>query len=180
MLLRIGAQRVFFDVCLPPPWLLVVGAGDDAIPLVRIASLVGFRTLVLDHRPAYLSVDRFPDATRLVNAKGSDVPATLPIGDRSFAVVMNHSLVHDREWVRRLLETDLRYVGLLGPRDRAEEILKQVDAKNADRVYGPVGLDLGADGPEQVAVSVVSELLAVHAGREPGHLRDCEQAIHAG
>ncbi len=177
---RVDDHRFFFDVFLPPPWLLVFGAGDDAIPLVEIAAQVGFRPLVVDHRSGFLSVRRFPDAFRLLNARAHDDVATLPLGQHSYAVVMNHSLVHDREWVRHLLATEVRYVGLLGPRDRTEDILQQVDATNTDRVYGPVGLDLGADGPEQVALSVVSELLAVCSARQPRHLRDREGAIHAG
>jgi xanthine/CO dehydrogenase XdhC/CoxF family maturation factor len=174
-----AGYRVFIEVCLPPPWLLVIGAGDDAMPLVRFAAEVGFRSVVVDHRPAYLTPDRFPDALRLVTAPPQGGIGTLPAGTNSYAVVMNHSLVHDREWVQRLLSTPVRYIGMLGPRDRSEEILQELGVARGERVYGPVGLDLGADGPEQVALSVVGELLAVRSGREPRHLRDREGAIHA-
>lgn len=173
-----GGVRVFVDVLTPPPWVLVCGAGDDAMPVARFAAQVGFRVAVADHRPAYLTTERFPDAARLLAGR-SDAPFDdLPAGSDTYAVVMNHSLLHDREWSRRLLARDTRYVGLLGPRDRTEQIVEAIGA-GRDRVFGPVGLDLGADGPEQVALSVVAELLTVHAGRSPGHLRDRGAAIHA-
>jgi xanthine dehydrogenase accessory factor len=92
---------------------------------------------------------------------------------------MTHSLEHDREWVGRLLETDVPYVGLLGPRGRGEKILSEVRGIRPERVYGPVGLELGAEGPEQVALSIVAEILAVWAGRQPGHLREKLVAVHA-
>jgi xanthine/CO dehydrogenase XdhC/CoxF family maturation factor len=93
-------------------------------------------------------------------------------------VVKTHNLGHDREWIRHLRRAGVGYVGVLGPRARTEAILRQLDAEGDGRVYGPVGLDLGADGPEQVALSVVAELLAVKAGRTPGHLRARKGTIH--
>ena len=99
---------------------------------------------------------------------------------------MTHSFAHDREWVRRLLRTDVPYIGLLGPRSRRDEMLEQIDATGGpvgapgrDRLFAPVGLDLGADGPEQIAVSILAELLAVRASREPRHLREKDGVIHA-
>ncbi len=89
-----------------------------------------------------------------------------------------HSLAQDREWIRRLLGTEVAYIGVLGPRARVEELLGAVGAEVDGRVFGPVGLDLGAEGPEQVALSVVAELLAVRSGRAPGHLRARRGAIH--
>jgi xanthine/CO dehydrogenase XdhC/CoxF family maturation factor len=93
---------------------------------------------------------------------------------------MTHSLRHDTEWVRRWSATDVAYVGVLGPRARTERILEAVPAARDGRVYGPVGLDLGADGPEQVAISIVAELLSVCSRREPRHLREKELQVHAG
>jgi xanthine/CO dehydrogenase XdhC/CoxF family maturation factor len=105
--------------------------------------------------------------------------STLRLGPRTFAVVKTHSLALDREWVRGLLRSEVPYIGVLGPRARIAEILGQLEAAGDGRVFGPVGLDLGTDGPEQVAVSAVAELLAVMAGRAGGHLREREGPIHA-
>jgi xanthine dehydrogenase accessory factor len=181
----IADRRVFLEVLPPPPHLLVCGAGDDARPLVAYAADVGFRVTVLDHRPALLAPEHFPQAARLILARPGEPEslAALPPASRTLAVVKTHSLAIDREWVRLLLAAGLPYIGLLGPRDRTEGILAAIGAAGteaAGRVYGPVGLDLGADGARQVAVSIVAELLAVSAGREPRHLAERREAIHAG
>jgi xanthine/CO dehydrogenase XdhC/CoxF family maturation factor len=174
-----GAE-VFDEVLAPPPRLVVIGAGDDAIPLVRYAAEAGFRVVLVDHRPAFLSAERFPGEVRRLLLRPEDAGAAVPSGRDVHAVVKTHNLGLDREWIRRLLASEVAYVGVLGPRSRIEEILRQLGAAAADdaRVYGPIGLDLGADGPEQVALSVVAELLAVRAGRRPAHLRGRKGAIH--
>ena len=175
----IDSAGVFTEVHVPPPRLVICGAGDDAMPLSVFASQVGFRVTVIDHRPAYLSRERFPDAAR-IDRRPADGPEGLPLGPRSYPVVMTHSFAHDREWVRCLLRTDAPYIGLLGPRARRDEILEQIGAVGTDRLFAPIGLDLGADGPEQVAVSILAELLAVRASSAPHHLREKEGVIHAG
>jgi len=180
----IAGRGVFFEVLPPPPHLIVCGAGDDARPLVAYAADAGFRVTVVDHRPALLEPVWFPQAAHLLLARPGDEGIALPPAGRSLAVVKSHSLAHDREWVRRLLAAGLPYVGVLGPRDRTATILRDIGASPADteRVFGPVGLDLGADGPRQVALSIVAELLAFAAfagQREPRHLSQRQEAIHA-
>lgn len=177
----LAGRGIFFEVLPPPPHLIVAGAGDDARPLVAFAADVGFRVTVLDHRPALLAPEWFPRAARLVVARPEDQGIDLPPAGRSLAVVKAHSLAIDREWARRLLAAGVPYVGMLGPRARTESILREIGAASADteRVYGPVGLDLGADGPRQVALAIVAELLAFIAGREPRHLAERREAIHA-
>ena len=101
------------------------------------------------------------------------------MGPLSYAVVKTHSIEQDSKWVARLLASDVPYIGVLGPRARTEEILRELRSENDERIFGPIGLDLGADGPEQIAVSIVAELLARVSGREPMHLRQREAAIHA-
>lgn len=173
-------DHVFTEVQLPPPSLVIMGAGDDTRPLAAFAIEVGFRVTVVDHRMGYLSPDRYPAGVRVVEMRPDADISRLPLGRRSYAVVKTHSLEHDREWTRRLLATETPYIGVLGARARIQEILRDLEAEDDERVFGPVGFDLGADGPEQIAVSVVAELLAVLSGREPGHLRAKEGVIHAG
>ncbi len=175
----LAERRIFFEVLPPPPHLLVAGAGDDARPLVAYAADAGFRVTVLDHRPALLAPEWFPQAARLVVARPEDQGLGLPPAARSLAVVKAHSLAIDREWARRLLAAGVPYVGMLGPRARTESILREINRPDDERVYGPVGLDLGADGPRQVALAIVAELLAFIAGREPRHLAERREAIHA-
>jgi xanthine/CO dehydrogenase XdhC/CoxF family maturation factor len=172
-------HAAFIDVLRPPPRLFIFGAGDDARPLAALAASAGFEVTVVDHRPAYLTPERFPPPLRLERRRPSDGLAGLPmnISRRNFAVVQTHALLHDRDWVRALADQPLAYIGLLGPRVRREEVLGEL-AVDAGKVFAPIGLDLGADGPEQVAVSIVAELLAVNARRDPIHLRARSGGIH--
>lgn len=177
--LETGEHAAFVDVLRPPPRLFIFGAGDDARPLASLAATAGFEVTVVDHRPAYLTPDRFPPPLRLALRRPSDGVAGLPfsISRRNFAVVQTHALVHDRDWMRALADQPLAYVGLLGPRVRREEVLGDLAVDGA-KVFAPIGLDIGADGPEQVAVSIVAELLAVNARRQPIHLRARSGGIH--
>jgi xanthine/CO dehydrogenase XdhC/CoxF family maturation factor len=178
---KIAGRRVFIEVLPPPPHLIVCGAGDDARPLVAYAADAGFRVTLVDHRPALLDETAFPQASQRLLTRPEDLGISLPPGERSLAVVMAHSLAIDREWVRRHLAAGLSYVGVLGPRARTESILHEIGATAtaAERVFGPIGLDIGADGPRQVALSIVTELLAHIARREPQHLRESREPIHA-
>jgi xanthine dehydrogenase accessory factor len=175
----IDERAIFFEVLPPPRHLVVCGAGDDARPLVAYAADAGFRVTVVDHRPALLDAAWFPQASQRLLGRPEDPGIVLPAAERSLAVVKTHSLAHDREWVRRLLAAGLPYVGVLGPKERTESILRDIGMTGDGRVFGPVGLDLGADGPRQVAISIVAELLAFTAGREPRHLCERQEAIHA-
>jgi xanthine/CO dehydrogenase XdhC/CoxF family maturation factor len=175
----IAGRQIFFEVLPPPPHLIVAGAGDDARPLVEFAAEAGFRVTLVDHRPALLVPEQYPWAARLVLARPQDQGIVLPPASRSLAVVKAHSLAIDREWARRLLAAGVPYVGMLGPRARTESVLREIGLPGDERVYGPVGLDLGADGPRQVAIAIVAELLAFIAGREPRHLAERKEAIHA-
>ncbi|HKH45103.1 MAG TPA: XdhC family protein [Thermoanaerobaculia bacterium] len=178
---KIAGRDVFIEVLPPPPHLIVCGAGEDARPLVAYAADAGFRVTLVDHRPALLEPAGSPQASQRLLARPDDPGIVLPPAERSLAVVKTHSLAIDREWVRRLLAAGFPYVGVLGPRARTESILNEIGAAkpDAERVFGPVGLDVGADGPRQVALSVMAELLAHIARREPRHLRESREPIHA-
>ncbi|MDH3498426.1 MAG: XdhC family protein, partial [Gemmatimonadota bacterium] len=120
-----------------------------------------------------------PDATQLIQAAPEDDTGPLALTADCFPVVMNHALERDRAWIRSLLESPVPYVGVLGPRARVDRILQELGQDASERVFGPVGLDIGANGPEQIAVSVLAEILAVRAGRTPRHLRGRKGPIHA-
>jgi xanthine/CO dehydrogenase XdhC/CoxF family maturation factor len=134
----------------------------------------------VDHRPASAAAGRFPATVRVETRRPEAGTAGLPIGPRAYAVVKMHSYAHDRAWARRLLDSSIPYIGLLGPRARGRKILEQIGAQAGERVFTPIGLDLGAEGSEQVAIAIVGELLAVHAEKQPWSLREKEGAIHAG
>ncbi len=180
---EIAGRSVFIDVLTPPPQLIVLGAGDDARPLVRFASDVGFRVVVVDRRPGYLTPERFPAAAALVASTGDELAEALPLDAECYAVVMNHNFADDQAYLRVLLKTAAAYIGVLGPRQRTERILRNLAAEGSPvdeaRVYGPVGLDIGTDGAEQVALAVIAEILAARSGRRARSLRERRAAIHA-
>jgi xanthine dehydrogenase accessory factor len=176
---------VFVETLVPPPRLVICGAGDDAVPLARFAADVGFTVAVVDRRPAMLAPGRFPSHVDRVESHGGDPLGSLPLDETCYAVVMTHSFADDRAYLRRLLEAAVPYIGVLGPRRRTERLLddlgreRALDAAERARVYGPVGLDLGTDGAEQVALAALAEILAVRLGRHPRPLRERAASIHA-
>lgn len=179
---EIAGRSVFIDVLVPPPQLIVLGAGDDARPLVRLAADVGFRVVVVDRRPGLLTPERFPAAAMLVESRGPDLLDKVLLDAECYAVVMNHNFADDQAYVRVLLRSRVAYLGLLGPRQRTDRILHNLASErpvDEARVYGPVGLDIGTDGAEQVALAVIAEILAVRSGRRARSLRERRVAIHA-
>jgi xanthine/CO dehydrogenase XdhC/CoxF family maturation factor len=178
-----GAQ-VFFDVSVPPPELVVFGAGHDAIPLVAQAQTLGMRATVVDARPAYATPDRFPGA-RIVLAHPQEFPERVRLTRHSYVVIMNHHLQRDQACLAYVLDSPAPYIGMLGPRSRFEKLLdalaregRQVGPQDLERVRSPVGLDIGAEAPEEVAVSILAEVLAVQRGFPGGPLRQRQGRIH--
>jgi xanthine/CO dehydrogenase XdhC/CoxF family maturation factor len=178
--------RAFVEVLDPPIRLVVCGAGHDAIPLVRAASVLGWNVTVVDDRPAFLTEDRFPGATRFVTV---DDPAgaakAVGVDERAFAVVMTHNFLRDKEYVRSLLGSPAGYLGMLGPSARTERMLMElrdegveVDEDRRRRIFGPAGLDLGGEGPEEIAQAILAEIVAVKRRRGGGFLRDRPGPIH--
>ena len=180
-----GRGELFIEVITPPLPLLVCGAGHDVVPLVRQAHEQGWWVMVADSRPAFATRARFPQADEVFLVEDRDVGRTVRIDRQTFVVVMTHNFLHDLEILRGLLATPARYIGLLGPRARTDKLLAELertgvtldDAQRA-RLYGPVGLDTGADSPEEIALSILAEILAVRNGRETTSLRNRRRPIH--
>jgi xanthine/CO dehydrogenase XdhC/CoxF family maturation factor len=178
--------RAFVEVLEPPLRLLVCGAGHDAIPLVRTASVLGWRAVVADDRPDLLNPGRFPDAAGFVPlTEPGRVAEGTSVDERTYAVVMTHNFLRDKEYLRALLMTPAAYVAMLGPAARTQRILMEladegVEIADADllRVHGPAGLDLGAEGPEEIAQAIVAEIVAVRRAREGGFLKNRPGPIH--
>lgn len=180
----VGGAALFFAVSVPPPQAVLFGAGHDAAPLVQGAWDLGFDVTVVDVREAFLTADRFPHAT-LVNAHFSRFAEAVRLGPRSFAVVMNHHLERDCESLLFALASEAAYVGLLGPRSRLEKLAgmarssgRALGSEALSRVRSPVGLALGAETPEEVAVSILGEMLAVERGFEGGFLSGRQASLH--
>jgi xanthine dehydrogenase accessory factor len=145
----------------PPPRILVLGAGLDAEPLVRIASEMGWRCTVVDHRPAYIDNGDFRDAVVTQCIAADDLAQTLDLSSYDMAVVMSHNLTSDRSYLAQLAETDIPYIGLLGPAGRRQRLLQDIDdgaEKLGGRLYGPAGLELGGRGPAPIALAIVAQM----------------------
>jgi xanthine dehydrogenase accessory factor len=177
--------RAFVEVLIPPPRLLVCGAGHDAVPLVRFAGSLGWRVEVVDDREAFLKPSRFPEASRLVRSEPIDAAGTAGVDERTNVVVMSHNFLRDKDYLRTFLGTPAAYIGMLGPKARLERLLDALRREGFEprsddlaAVHGPAGLDLGGDGPEEVAWAIVGEILALRNGRSGGPLRDREGPIH--
>jgi xanthine dehydrogenase accessory factor len=181
-----GANEVAFEVVHPAVQLIICGSGPDVVPISRSASQLGWDVTVVDHRPlASERSDRFPgarvveclDATRLADA--------VRLTPHTAAVVMSHHIARDGGYVQASLAAKVAYIGVLGPRARTERMLADIAANTGlvsdtdDRVFAPVGMDIGGEGPEAIALAIIAEISAVLARRGGGHLRDRRGPLHS-
>jgi xanthine/CO dehydrogenase XdhC/CoxF family maturation factor len=167
-----GALAAFLEVITPPPHLLLCGAGNDAQPVARIAAELGWSVSVVDSRARFAAHDRFPAADR-VSADGPDALPAL-IRPHSAAVLMSHRFSDDAAALAHLLPHNLPYIGLLGPRRRTERLLAHLRDEGHDLsparlapLRSPIGLDLAANSPETIALSILAEIQATLAQRIP-------------
>jgi len=168
---------VHVERLLPPQRLVVLGAGDDAKPLVRMAALLGWSVLVADGRAQLARPERFPEAQRVAVAQGRDADM-LGISAADAVVLMTHSYEQDRDWLAAVLPITPRYFGVLGAKHRSSLLVSEAAAMTGlplatccERIYAPVGLDLGGDGPEAIALAVISEAHARCMGKLGKSLR---------
>jgi xanthine/CO dehydrogenase XdhC/CoxF family maturation factor len=180
-----GPVTVCFEIIEPPPRLAIFGGGYDAVPVVALARAVGAKVVVVDARAGYVSRTRFPTADGLIVAPPQAAVEALGLDGNSLAVVMNHNYRQDLAALQALLPTPIPYLGVLGPKRRSEQMLTDLAAKGVtathaqlSRLYSPVGLDLGAETPEEVALAIVAEIKAVLAGRRGGAARERSGSLH--
>jgi xanthine/CO dehydrogenase XdhC/CoxF family maturation factor len=172
-------ERVLQEPILPPMRLIVCGAGHDAIPLVRQAAELGWHVTVADVRRALLTADRFPEAGDFCDADPDAAAAAMQPDARAAVVLMSHNYLRDIAYLGSFLGAETAYLGVLGPRGRTEQMLGELGQPDAIwRLHAPAGLDIGAEGPEEVARAIVAEILAVTRGRHGGPLRDRQGSIH--
>jgi xanthine/CO dehydrogenase XdhC/CoxF family maturation factor len=174
----------FIELLKPAVSMLVFGAGNDAIPLVQMAAVLGWHTTIIDGRTNYAVSSRFPLAKKVLLAKPDDVLAQVNIDARTVAVLMTHNYNYDLAMLRQLLPLKLTYVGSLGPVKRLQRMLDElqqegvaVTAEQLQSIYGPTGLDIGAETSEEIALSIISEIQSVLQHREGKSLRDKNRVI---
>lgn len=175
-----GRVEVFYDIIAPPRPLVIFGAEHDALPLVRQAQAVGWRVTVVDTRARPASRERFTEADEVVLCRAEDVAARITLTKETAAVVMTHNYLDDVGLLKALLPSPASYLGILGPRARTSKLMGELGEGQAGlaRLHGPVGLNIGAETPEELALAIVAEIKAVSAARGGGFLRDCPTPIH--
>jgi xanthine dehydrogenase accessory factor len=180
-----GTALVFLERIEPPTPLVVFGAGHDAMPVVRLAKEIGWHVTLVDHRPAYATRERFPDVDAIILGSPKEAAPKVMFDADTIALVMTHNYLRDMDWLEILLPSSVRYLGLLGPRKRTDSLLADLKDKGFEpspeqlaRLYAPVGLDIGSEGPAEVAMSILAEMQAVITDHDGGHLRARKQPIH--
>jgi xanthine dehydrogenase accessory factor len=180
-MLRDGSE-FFLETLTPVVRLLLFGAGDDAVPVADMANFLGWQVFVLDGRSHYARAERFPRANGVAVYSPEEPHALSLIDPWTVAVLMSHSYSQDLAALTQLAGKPPRYLGVLGPRKRTEQLMSDAGLEPgllAPALHAPMGLDIGADGPEQVALSVIAEIQATLNGREGGPLRQRLGSIHA-
>lgn len=177
-LAHIGATGVFVEWVGPALSLAVFGAGHDSIPLVNLANLLGWDVTVADGRPAYARSGRFPGASRVVPLTVRDPLRDVVIDSETAVVMMTHNYPLDLRLLPRILSTRPRYLGILGPRERAQKLFSELALDQPACVHAPAGLDAGCDSPEAIALSIAAEIQAETSSRAGGKLKYRQEPIH--
>jgi len=169
---EIGERRVFLEAHLPPPHLVIIGAVHIAIPLVTFGQTLGYRTTVIDARAQFATDERFPHADRLIEAWPDEALNQLNLHPGVAAVCLAHDPKFEDPAMEVLLRSDAGYIGAVGSRATSAERRERLKAtgftdEQLDRIHGPVGLNIGGKTPEEIALSIMAEIVAVRRGRDP-------------
>ncbi len=184
--IQVGVEvaDVLFEVVGPALSVAIFGAGPGSSVLARLAKELGWRVTLVDHRDKASYRDDFARVDRQIIGDYSHIQHSLALESSLAAVVMSHSFVADLEYLKILLPSPVRYIGLLGSRTRSDELLQALSKEGLavssarERLYNPIGLDIGAEGPEEIALAILSEIKAVLSRRPGGFLRDRKGPIH--
>lgn len=186
-----GGERIeiFFDVIEPTQSLIICGAEHDAVPVVHLAKTLGWHVIVVDTRAREVARERFALADEVVLCRAEKIAERVALTETAAVVLMTHNYLDDLELLRTLLPTPVRYLGLLGSRARASKLLEELRAElsaagaaltNAQlsRLHSPIGMDIGAETPDEIALAIIAEIKAVTAARGGGYLRDSDAPVH--
>lgn len=173
--LTYGETQIFVETFSPPSKLIIVGGVHTAIPLSQFARILGFRVTIVDGRGRFATRERFPDVDELIIEWPDDALPKLEIDFSTYIVILTHDPKFDLPALKALSTMQPRYVGAMGSRETRRQHMEQLREQGVPEaflktVYGPVGLDLGARTPEEMALAVMAEIVAVRYGRRGGHL----------
>ncbi|KGO85524.1 alanine dehydrogenase [Flavobacterium rivuli WB 3.3-2 = DSM 21788] len=180
-----ATYEALIEYIAPPVALIIAGAGNDVKPLVNMASLVGWEVTVADGRATHATPQRFPQAKNVYIAKPQELIDDVVVDNHTFFVLMTHNYKYDLALLKLLLETDFNYIGILGPKTKLHRMFSDLSDEGVtltdnqlNSIYGPIGLDIGAETSEEIAVSVVAEIKAVMSGKLGTSLKYKQDKIH--
>ncbi len=180
-----GDYTAFIEVLKPPVQLIIAGAGNDVMPLVQMAKILGWPVVVADGRSNYATTERFPAAGCTLMAKPDALMQQIHPDQQTAVLLMTHNYNYDLAMLRYLLPMPVPYIGMLGPKKKLQRMLDELREEGLtiaeDRlqhIYGPTGLDIGAETAEEIAVSIIAEIKTVFAGKNGVMLRAKTEGIH--
>lgn len=175
----------FVELLQPPISLIIVGAGNDAFPLVEMTKVLDWQITVADGRSTHANTQRFPNVHQMLTGKPEDILQQLAIDEWTVFLLMTHNYKYDLAMMKQLLKINSRYIGTLGPKRRLERMFDElkeegitVTDEQRAMIHGPIGLDIGAEAAEEIALSVLAEIKAVFADRAGGFLKNRSVSIH--
>ncbi len=174
-----GDAEIFIEVFAPKPKLIIFGGVHTAIPLTQFAQTLGFRVTIVDGRGRFATRERFPTADEIVVAWPDDAIAQMKINASTYIAILTHDPKFDIPALKALSKTQPRYIGSMGSRETRRQHFAELRAAGVSdeflaRVHGPIGLDLGARTPEEMALAIIAEIVAVRYGRHGGFLQNPE------
>ncbi len=180
-----GKVEVLFELVEPAIELLIFGAGADAQPVVQMAKIMGWQVRVSDECIAHLAPVNFPQADEVIGCQRDYVRKEVAIGEYTAVILMSHNYHYDLEVLKQIVDCPAPYIGILGPKKRTDKLFKALDEaqvvipqKTLDRIHTPIGLDIGAQNADEIAVAIISEVLAKFSGRSGGFLKYHKGPIH--
>jgi xanthine dehydrogenase accessory factor len=177
-----GQVELFVEVQRRPPTLIIVGAGHIAQPLATLGKLINFEVVVIDDRPQYANVERFPQADRVIAAPFRPTLRNWPIDADTYIVLVTRGHTHDVESLLEVLDSPARYIGMIGSRRRVRAVFDLLEREQGiprekfDRVYAPIGLDIGAESPAEIAICIIAEIIKIYRGGGAESLSDALRA----
>ncbi len=171
-----GNVEIYFDVMLSPPKLIVVGAGHIAVPLAKIAKLLDFHVTVIDDRILFANRERFPDVDEVTVGDMAEALKEMAITPSTYIILVTRGHKYDEPCLREIMVSPAKYVGMIGSKRRVKACFHRFreEEKIADeiiqRVYAPIGLDLHAETPEEIAVAIIAEIILARRGGKGGSL----------
>jgi xanthine dehydrogenase accessory factor len=179
-----GQLDIFVEPVIPPPHAFIFGAGHISKSLSKVAALAGFSTTIIDNRDTFANRERFPEADEIFAEEYEEVFPKLPINETSYIIIVTRGHREDMRVLRWAVGTEARYVSMIGSKRKVLNVIKELEKEGVARdrmarVHAPMGLEIGAISPEEIAVSVAAEMIAVRRNAE-SDWRALSKSVFAG